>query len=416
MKRSFMLIVTLALLLLAAALAPVFKSDPGLVLINFRDWTIETSLLVLFGALLLLWVAVHYLVKLWRLPAETARRVREQRALAQLEKGLLALTEGDWRTAERALEKSTSTQGRTTARYLAAAQAADGQSAAERREYYLEQADSGGGRKKFLVELTRARMLLDGGARAEALPILKDLHERRKRHPQVLELLARCHRELGHWDELQALLPALRRAGVLNDDQQEDLQVQIAVHRLRSCEDAEALEAGWKQLPRPMKKEPAVVEIFAEQAGRLERADLAEPVLRASLKSAWNPALVLRYGDPGAGNASQRLKQCEKWLKSHPDDASLHLALGRLCAGEEIWGKAREHLIRSLELEPSSGGYDALGQLLERQGDLELAMACFRNALRLNQGRQALPLPGGQARLTPPDDGDEGSRPVYQAP
>ena len=111
---------------------------------------------------------------------------------------------------------------------------------------------------------------------------------------------------------------------------------------------------------------------------------------------------MLRYADPGAGNATQRLKQCEKWLAQHPDDASLHLALGRLCAGEEIWGKAREHLIKSLELEPSSAGYDSLGQLLERQGELELAMACSRNALRLHQGLAAIPLPGDQARLTPP--------------
>lgn len=404
MKRSVLLLVALALLLLTAALAPLFKSDPGLVQIHFMDWTVETSVLVLAGALLLLWLGVHWLVRLWRLPAETARRVREQRALAQLEKGLLALTEGDWRTAERALERSTSAEGKNTARYLAAAQAADGQDASERREYYLEQADSGGGRKKFLVELTRARMLLGSGARAEALPILKDLHQRRKRHPQVLELLARCHRELGQWEELQALVPALRKAGVLSEDQQEELQVQVAMHRLRSCEDAEALKAGWKQLPRAMRKEASVVEIFAEQAGHLERADLAEPVLRASLKSDWNPALVLRYGDPGAGNASQRLKQCENWLEEHPDDASLHLALGRLCAGEELWGKARRHLIRSLEITPSTAGYDALGQLLERQGELELAMACFRNALRLTQGKPALPLPGDHARLAPPGD------------
>jgi HemY protein len=416
MKRAFILLVALALLLLAAALAPIFKSDPGQVLIHFMDWTLETSVLVLAGALLLLWLGVSLLVRLWRLPLETARRVREQRALAQLEKGLLALTEGDWRTAERALEKSTSTQGKTTARYLAAAQAADGQAAPERREYYLEQADSGGQKKKFLVELTRARMLLANGARAEALPILKDLHERRRRHPQVLELLARCRRELEQWDELQALFPALRKAGVLSDDQQEELQVQIAMNRLRSCADAEALMAGWKALPRAMRKEASVVEIFAQQAGKLERAELAEPVLRSCLNAEWNPALVLRYGDPGAGNASQRLKQCEQWLEQHPDDASLHLALGRLCAGEALWGKARQHLIQSLEISPSIGGYDALGQLLERQGELELAMACFRNALRLSQGKQALPLPGGHARLAPPDDGGEASKPGYQAP
>ncbi len=403
MKRSALLFVTLALLLLTAALAPVFKSDPGHVLINFMYWTIETSVLVLVLAVLLVWIVVQLLLKMWRLPAETARRVREQRSLAQLEKGLLALTEGDWGTAEKALEKSTSTHGKTTARYLAAAQAADGQNAADRREYYLEQADTGGTKKKFLVELTRARMLVANGARAEALPILKDLHARRRKHPQVLELLARCYRELEDWDELQSLLPALGKSGVLNEDQLAEHKVQIAINRLRTCEQAESLEAAWKQLPRVLRKESSVVEIFAQQAGILERSDLAEKVLRSSLKAEWNPALVLRYGDPGSGDVSLRLKQCEKWLQQQPEDPSLHLALGRLCAADELWGKAREHLIKSLELKPSSGGYDSLGQLLERQGELELAMSCFRNALRLNQGKPAIPLPGDHARLSAPD-------------
>ncbi len=121
-----------------------------------------------------------------------------------------------------------------------------------------------------------------------------------------------------------------------------------------------------------------------------------------SLKKQWNPALVLRYGDPAAVDRLKRLKQCEKWLKQHPDDAGLHLALGRLCAAESLWGKAREHMVKSLELEPSSLGYDAFGQLLERQGELEPAMACFRNALRMNQGQPPEPLPLDSARLTAP--------------
>ena len=148
MKRTVVLLAALALLLLAAGLAPLFKEDPGLVQIHFRDWTIETSVLVLGGALILLWLLFQLILKLYRLPAETARRVQERRALVNLERGLLALSEGDWRTAEKALEKSTGTEGRNTARYLAAAQAAHGQEADERSEYYLEQADSGGG---FLI-------------------------------------------------------------------------------------------------------------------------------------------------------------------------------------------------------------------------------------------------------------------------
>jgi HemY protein len=402
MKRSIVLLLILALLLLAGAMAPMFKSDPGHVLINFGSWTIETSVLVLASILLILWFAVQIAVWLWRAPVETARKMREQRAFKQLEKGLLALTEGDWGAAEKALEKSASKQGRTTAHYLAAAQAADSQDAHDRREYYLEQADSGGSRKRFLVELTRARLLLTNGNRAAALPILQDLYKRRRKHPQVLELLSRCYRELGDWDQLQALLPALRKAGVLDEDQSKALQEEVAVNKLRSTSNAQELQAAWKQLSRAMRRQGAVVDAFAAGAAGLDRSDLAEPVICASLKNEWNPALVLRYGDPGAEDRSKRLKQCEKWLKQHPDDAGLHLALGRLCAAESLWGKAREHMVKSLELEPSSLGYDAFGQLLERQGELEPAMTCFRNALRLNQGQQPEPLPAGVARLSAP--------------
>jgi HemY protein len=403
-KRSVILLTALGLLLLTAAIAPVFKNDPGLVQIHFLGLTIETSVLVLLGGFLLLWAIVQLLIYLWKLPAETARKVAEKRGLAQLEKGLLALTEGDWKTAEKALGKSAALPGKTTARYLAAAQAASGQDATERREYYLEQAGAGSRRRNFVVELTRARLLMDHGERAEALPLLKDLHARRKHHPQVLALLARCYQELGQWEELQGLLPQLRKAEVMSEDEIADLQIEIARHQLSDAADAAALERAWKALPRAMKRDARTVEVYAERAGELERAELVEHALRATLKDEWSPALVLRYGDPGAGDAAQRLKQCEKWLLKHPEDSALHLALGRLCAGQSLWGKARTHLIKSLELEPSAAGYDALGQLLERQGELELAMASFRNALRMTQGRAPEPLPLAPGRLSGPGE------------
>jgi hypothetical protein len=63
-------------------------------------------------------------------------------------------------------------------------------------------------------------------------------------------------------------------------------------------------------------------------------------------------------------------------------------------------------MIRSLEIQASADGYESLGQLLERRGELELAMACFRNALRMNQGQTPLALPGDQALLTAPGPED----------
>lgn len=399
MKAGFLVLIAVLLALLAAALAPVFKTDPGLVQLQFHGWTVETSLLVLVLAVLLLWLLGWALVRLWKLPRETARKVREQRALAQLEKGLLALTEGDWQTAERALERSASAHGRTTARYLAAAEAADGQDAGDRAEYYLEQAETRNRKQKFLVELTRARILVSNGQYGEALPILQDLQTRRRKHPQVLEMLSRCYTELGEWEPLVKLLPVMIKADMLDTAKAAELKRQAAVVELQHSKDRDRLQSDWRSLPKNLQRDPEVVLAFADRAIQLEAPELTEDVIRVALKQEWQPSLLIPYGKAGDNDASKRLRQCEKWLQAHPEDPWLHLTLGRLCAREELWGKAREHLVRSLELEPSVAGYDSLGQLLERKGELEVAMACFRNALRMNQGQDPLPLPGELARL-----------------
>jgi len=402
MKGIFLLVLVLALCLLAAGLAPVFLADPGMVHIRLRGWTVEMSLLVLVFGVLFACLVIYLTLRIWRMPAETARRVRERRALAQLEKGLLALTEGDWTTAEKALRRSTSTEGRSTARYLAAAQAADGQQAGARAAHYLEQADSGGRRSSFLVELTRARLLTENGRYAEAAPILEMLHRKEHRHHQVLELLARCYQSLEQWPDLQRLLPVMIRTGVMDRGRADHLRREAAQTGIRRTTRADQLPGVWQKLPKALRQTPAVARTFANQAIRLGVAELSEPVLRASLKQQWDSSLLVPYAAAGTDDAAQRMKQCEQWLEQHPQDAALHLALGRLCARESLWGKARHHMVRSLEIEPAVGGYDSLGQLLERQGELELAMACFRNALRMSQGEQPLPLPGGIKRLDAP--------------
>lgn len=403
MKTAFLVLIAIVLALLAAALAPVFKSDPGMVQIHFQGWTMETSVLVLLLGILLIWVLVWAAIRIWKMPAETARKMKEQRSLRQLEKGLLALTEGDWQTAERALEKSASSHGRTTARYLAAAEAADGQDASDRAEYYLEQADTRNSKQKFLVELTRARILMANGEFEDARPVLEDLQQRQRKHPQVLEMLSRCYTELGEWEPLVKLLPIMLKTKMLDTEKAAALKQQAAIVELQHSKDVDGLQADWRALPKNMQRDAEIVRTFAERAIELEAPGLTEEVVRNALKREWDSSLLAAYGVPGDDDASKRLRQCEKWLQTYPEDPWLHLTLGRLCAREELWGKAREHLVRSLEIEPSVAGYDALGQLLDRKGELEVAMACFRNALRMNQGKDPQPLPGDLARLESPE-------------
>ena len=51
------------LALLAAAIAPLFKADPGMVQIHFWGWTIETSVLILILGVLALWLLVWVVIR-----------------------------------------------------------------------------------------------------------------------------------------------------------------------------------------------------------------------------------------------------------------------------------------------------------------------------------------------------------------
>ena len=155
MKAALLVLTILGLMILAVAVAPLFKNDPGYVLIRFQDWNAETSVLVLLLGVVLLYLAIRLVVWLWYWPTRTARKLRELRAQKLLEKGLLALTEGDWRSAERALTRSGNQRGQETVKYLAAARAAQGQDDIEGRDAYLSKAETGDAKNHFLVQLSR---------------------------------------------------------------------------------------------------------------------------------------------------------------------------------------------------------------------------------------------------------------------
>jgi HemY protein len=67
----------------------------------------------------------------------------------------------------------------------------------------------------------------------------------------------------------------------------------------------------------------------------------------------------------------------------HPSDASLLLALGKLCVHAELWGKAQSYLEASLSVKSGYAAHLALGQLNEKLGQPELAREHYGKGLEL---------------------------------
>jgi len=394
-KRLILILLVLAALVMTALAAPRLMSDPGLVSIEIANYRLQMSLLTLVGAVILVWILISLVVGLIRWPSRLLRRQSEKRAQRQLENGLLALTEGDWRRAERELGKSLSHHG-TTAGYLAAAQAAQGQSDVEARDQWLQLADRRFGRKHFVTDLAKARMLAAEGRIEEAVPVLEALHLKKPKHTGVLRLLLQDYQDLDRWRDVRLLTPALRKAGMIDDRRETELAVLAACREMAAAPDLESLEGAWHALSRKQRAVREIVLAYARRAGELGHSEVGGKQLRKLLKAGPDRDALRLFAQVDDDARAQRIADCEAWLRQHPGNDALHLALGFLYLQDRQYDQAREHLEKSLDQTPDGEAYAALGRIHDRSGSLEAAAQSYRNALRLQQGRgvRALPAPG----------------------
>ena len=392
MKRLLLLVLVLAALVVAALVAPRLLDDPGLVAIDIAQWRLEMSVLTLIGLVLLAWIALSVIIGIFRLPGKVLRHTRESRARRQMENGLLALTEGDWQRAERELSRSLAYR-RSTVGLLAAARAAQGSADRSGRDRWLQLADARFGRRHFVTGLARARLLTGEGRVDEAVPVLEELHLRKPRHAGVLRLLLQAYQDLGRWEAVRMLTPALYKAGIVDRQRADEVAVLAATREIESSPDVEALQASWRSLGRKQRRERELVLAFARRASELQRSDLAGPHLKRLLAEQLDREALRLYADVEADERPSRIADCERWLKDQPEHGGLHLALGLMYLDDRQYDKARENLEKAVSDQADSEAYAALGRILDRSGSLEAAAQCYRNALRLKQGRGATPLP-----------------------
>jgi HemY protein len=141
------------------------------------------------------------------------------------------------------------------------------------------------------------------------------------------------------------------------------------------------------------------VDAYARQATSFGMVLPAMDEVESALRREWSPLLIETYGALGAEDIEARLRRAESWLDAHPNDAALLLTLGRMCVRLSLWGKAAQYLERSLALSPSSGAWEALGDVYAGQDEAAMAQRCYRNALALARGEPTTSLPQG-ARAT----------------
>jgi len=386
----------LAGLALAVGLTLAAKYNAGLVLLFLPPYRVELSLnlfiLLLLAAFLALYAATrmaHHMVTLPAYVREFKESRRRNRAREAMQEALTAFFEGRYAIAEKSAA-STLAQGETPAlAALLAARAAHEQRAFDRRDAYLAQAERQEDSQPVARLVTQAELLLDERQPQPALGAIKELEKHGRKHSHVLRLELKALQMARNWEQVPALVTQLEKREALEPAQAAQLRANAYGEILRrKASDETALREFWPKIPTEHRLESKIALSGASAFAAVGDGQTAVEIATRSLDARWDTELARFYGTCFAKDVLKQTERAEKWLPEHPRDAALLLALARLCAKQELWGKARSYLEASLAVEPGAESHLLMAQLLEKLGQAEEACRHYRQSLELCRGER----------------------------
>lgn len=398
------LIWLLGLAVLAVALTLLARLNTGYVLMVLPGSRVEISLNFALLLLALGFFALYFFARLLSIAIELPGRVAAMRASRAREAGRNALNTalhnffaGRYARAEKsALQAAELGESRDIA-LLVAARAAHELRAAIRRDTHLAALQDDAQQPDAAKAVSTAQMLLEERRPDEALAALAALPQR---HTAAVRLELRARQRLGQWDLTPALIDQLEKRGVFSTDQA-DVERNHAWRQVleRAAGDVAVLDAAWKRLPERLRRETVVAAAAAAAFHAQGRCADAQTIIENSLEHEWDSGLVSLYGECRGDNTLRQIESAERWLKAHREDGALLLALGRLCAQQQLWGKAQSYIEASLSLEPTYSAHLELAQLHDRLERVEQARIHYRASLELAVA-QLKRASGGRRRST----------------
>jgi len=371
--------------------------DPGYVMVQLHNVTLETSLVFAILFLGLSWAVLYLAIKLLGWPFLALSKRARRNSKKRLSHGLLAFYEGRYPRAIRYLSKAASHAELKAPALLVLAQAAYAHGEYERAFTALDQIKEEASDAAIAL---RACFLADQEKVHEAIALLKDYSKNGKLPPSASKTLIALALRVGDHEAALESVGSLQKNRSLATQTLFDLQSRVFSAVLLNAPDMDQLNALWNGISRAQRRLPELLQAYARRAVTLGQPLAGISELEAGLRKQWSETLALCYGELGDAEAALRLRNAESWLKLHPDSHALLLALGRLCCVEGLWGKAQVYLERALEMHETSSGWEALAECYQGQDSLHAALICYQNALRVARGEPSQPIdPSSERKL-----------------
>jgi HemY protein len=378
MKKLITIFIIIAITLVAAFITPWLKDDPGSVNIELMGYHIQMTFIVAFGMLItfvfLFWLVVYIL----RMPKKAIKNMSTNRSRKAFAKGLLALSEGKWKVAEKQLLSSSKNSLTPELSYMAAARAAIAQNKIEQAFNYLDDAENSTD-NPLTVDLTRCELWVKIGDNQKAMNLLSRILKSYPNNPRALSLMAQASQNAGQWKSLREVLPSIEKLEIMPQEQTLLLTQKSIQQQLNSAGSETELQSVWQSLNKQQKGEYDYILAYSETGLKLGLSDQVAKLTERSLHNNFSESLLSIWSQLNIDTA-QKIKTAEKWLKKTPDNSELLKILGELCLRNKLWGKAQTYLQNSLDINASTETYKLMAQYFDSVGEPDNALEAYRQA------------------------------------
>ena len=376
------------------------RHDPGYVLFAYHQWSMEMPL----WAFILVWCFSVLLMlglrglgrMIFGLPKrmqgwQQQRRISKAARLTQ--SGIQACVFEQWAQAKPLLTSAAKIDhAYVWLNYLLAGFAAHQKQQYVERDTCFQQAQTASPQAEALIHFAKAKLLLKQGDYQQAAALLLHLREiDTDAAKPALRLLIQCYRAQGAWDEIEQLLPQLKKKRILSSAAYDELCIAVYVgvfQRERQSFSGGCLLSRWLDIPKSYRYDPRLILAYSEcldhetmtatvKQARIELAKWLQQVLAQT----WHAELVIYFVRFYAGSPDKLEAILKGWLQQRPFDAELLYACAVFAVKQKLWGQAKEYLSICLTREHQLKYYHLLIEVLEACGEQAAAQTVSRQAL-----------------------------------
>lgn len=326
---------------------------------------------------------------------------RHKNAQKNLIQGLIALIDGNWKTAEDKLTHDVNYSNMPILNYLGAARVAQEQQQYEQRDGYFKQAHKHAKQVKAstAISIAQADMQLNAKQLEQARAGLITLLEDNPQHHYAKQLLIKVYYRQEDWKSLHNLIQTIHQQNILSKEAlatYESAALKGIFHMYANEQSLQTLQQEWKKLSTDTQQKPATVYLYSQALIMAGDSKTANALITHTLNEKWDDSLITLYGISKHNDYANAIQQAETWLSQQGQDNNpeLLLSIARLYSHHHPWEKAREYYVKSLNLAPNLQAYLEFAKHLQQQGEQENAEICYQYGLKycIYQKGQALKL------------------------